>query len=169
MNHADFISALDSLNPTKMFSANNTNPNDKTDWTNFSQQLQLSKMPYIRCVFSAAGFCREVYYLVNEYNKLQTNKIYLYHLNDVKLKFHKLYLLLHSDISEIKEKPDIGSTITQDEWNLKSKHSKSVIKKEFLQYYCKERRIRFSNETKDVLITKLDGFNLQQALQVLKM
>lgn len=121
-------------------------------------------MPYYQCVFSAAGFCEAVYYLVNEYNAKERNIIYIYHLDKVRKEFNQFYQQLRSNISEIKSQPDIS--ITQDQWNSKSQTAKN---KPTLQQYCKERSIKYSGDTKDQLIQKLDQFDLQEVLQTLKL
>lgn len=123
----------------------------------------IGTMPYFRCVFSAAGFCEAVYYLVNEYNAIHENKIFLYHRDDVKGKFNKLYSSLHSTISRTEHKPDV--TITQMQWVSKSGSTKTSVRKDILQQYCKDRGIPFSNEAKDKLIRRLDKFDLKVALK----
>lgn len=54
LNHADFKSALDSLNPTKMFSANNTNSNDK-----LIGQMSLSN--FLQCLIFAVSFLLQAF------------------------------------------------------------------------------------------------------------
>ena len=71
LNFAAFQAALNSL----MFSLKNTLSVNKDDWMRLSSQL--GTMPYFRCVFSAAGFCEAVYYLVNEYDAIHENKIFI--------------------------------------------------------------------------------------------
>ena len=161
MNLTDFKSALNSLNPTTMYTKN-THIQNSRDW-NLGSSI-FPSMPYYQCVFSAAGFCEAVYYLVNEYNAKERNKMYIYHLDKVRKEFNQFYQQLRSNISEIKSQPDIS--ITQDQWNSKSQTAKN---KPTLQQYCKERSIKYSGDTKKQLIQKLDQFDLQEVLQTLKL
>ena len=164
LDFTHFKRALSSLNPVDMFK---TSSEKNIEWKKLLNVLSLKK--YIRCVFSAAGFSKDVYFLVSEYNvKYPDTRIILYHLDNLKPQLRSLYTFLKDETPIIDIKKPDPITISDKSWSSLTPSQKSKIVIPTLKYYCQERRIACSKEgkefNKEQLINSINGFNLDEAL-----
>jgi hypothetical protein len=138
-----FISALDTLDPIKMYRSVAAVKARRSWQPNLTQ---LKAMPYHRIIFSACGFSSEVQFAVREYN-LTRRFIHLLHLDDIQPFLGPLYDTLKIQITTpVEPTVQINSFLLSYEWNNLSTNRRKQILVPELQAHCKYRGISIDKD-----------------------